>query len=199
MNGIEKIIARIEADAAGEVEAIDAESGRACEKARAEAENAAQEEYWKIFKKGTKDAEMRVERLGSVAALEAKKQLLATKQEMVARAFQLAVEKITGLPEQEYVGLLSKLAAGASRTGREQIILSSGDRARYGKNVCIKANELLSDAGKTASLTLSEEMRDIRGGIMLKDGDIEVNCAVETLVELEKNEMASQVAGVLFD
>jgi V/A-type H+-transporting ATPase subunit C len=191
MNGIEKIIARIEADGAAEVEAIKAESVQACEKVRAEAEKAAQEEYWKIFKKGTKDAEMRVERLGSVAALEAKKQILATKQEMVAHAFDLAVEKIAGLPEQEYTGLLSKLAARASRTGGEQIILSPGDRARYGKSVCIKANELLSAEGKTASLTLSEEARDIRGGLILSDGAIEVNCAIETLVELTKNDLAS--------
>lgn len=199
MNGIEKIIARIEADAVAEVEAIKAESVRACEEKKASYEKAAQEEYWKIFKKGTKDAEMRVERLGSVSVLESKKQILTTKQEMVAVAFQQAIDTIIDLPENDYIDLLANLAATASRTGKEHIVLSAGDRSRLGKTVCIKANEALSKMGKTAALTLSEQSRNIRGGLILNDGNIEVNCSIETLVEMSRNELASQVAGILFD
>ena len=34
---------------------------------------------------------------------------------------------------------------------------------------------------------------------MLRKGDVEVNCAVETLCELVRGELASKVAAVLFD
>ena len=39
----------------------------------------------------------------------------------------------------------------------------------------------------------------IRGGLILSDGDVEVNCAFETLVRLQRGELDRQVAKVLFD
>ena len=48
------------------------------------------------------------------------------------------------------------------------------------------------------SLILSEETRPIPGGFILKDGNIEVNCAFDTLVRLEKAETAGMVAKKLF-
>lgn len=50
----------------------------------------------------------------------------------------------------------------------------------------------------TAMLTLAEETRPIQGGFILMDGKVEVNCAFETLVRLQRTEMASQVADALF-
>ena len=48
-------------------------------------------------------------------------------------------------------------------------------------------------------LTLAEETRPIQGGFILLDGKVEVNCAFETLVRLQRTEMAAQVAAALFD
>lgn len=49
-----------------------------------------------------------------------------------------------------------------------------------------------------AALTLSPETRPIRGGFILREGKVEVNCAFETLVRLQRTEMAGQVAKALF-
>ena len=51
----------------------------------------------------------------------------------------------------------------------------------------------------TGLLTLSEETRPIRGGFIMVDGPVEVNCAFETLVRLQKTETAGLVARKLFD
>ena len=51
----------------------------------------------------------------------------------------------------------------------------------------------------TGMLTLAEETRPIQGGFILLDGKVEVNCAFETLVRLQRTEMAAQVAAALFD
>ena len=48
MNGIEKITARIRADAEAECAAIRAESEARCAEIRAENERLAQEQYWKL-------------------------------------------------------------------------------------------------------------------------------------------------------
>lgn len=198
MNGIEKITQRITADAQVEIEKIQAEAKAQCEKIAKDSDAAAQEEYWKIFKKGTKDAELRVERMGSVAALEAKKQILAEKQDIVSMAFDRAVQMLLALPEEKYVLLLAKLAYDASRSGKETIVLTAGDREKYGADVCAAANKLLAKAGKTAELSLSDKTGDFRGGLILTEGNIEMNCSFDVLVNMRKAELSGEVAGILF-
>ena len=228
MNGIEKITQRIDQDAQSEIDKIlgDARAQAAEILARYEAQ--AQKESEDIVARGEKNAAERQDRLASVAQMEAKKLTLATKQEMLDKAFDLALDRLVSLPDEEYVALLADLAARAATTGREQLIFSQKDRARIGKQVVAAANEKLaktvapelpdalaeSKAGAildkvvsgasallagTGMLTLSEETRPLRGGFILSDGDVEVNCAFETLVRLQRGEISGEVAKVLFD
>ncbi len=199
MNGIEKIISHIQAESEAECKAIEDEAFKKCEEIRARYEKAASDEYNKITEKGATDAEVHIERLGHVAALEAKKQVLATKQELVSKAFERAAEMLSELPEDDYVALLVRLASEASRSGTEQIVLNENDRARYGGDVLKKVNKTLKAQGRTADLTLSEKTRDMRGGLILTSGDIEVNCTVDTLISQFRNELSSKVATALFE
>lgn len=57
------------------------------------------------------------------------------------------------------------------------------------------ANALLQG---TAMLTLAQDTREMAGGLMLRDGNVEVNCAFETQLRVLREEMAAQVAGILF-
>ena len=50
----------------------------------------------------------------------------------------------------------------------------------------------------TGMLTLSEETRPMKGGFVLVDGDVEVNCAFETLVRLQREKLEKEVDQVLF-
>ena len=228
MNGIEKITQRIDQDAQSEIDKIlgDARAQAAEILARYEAQ--AQKESEDIVARGEKNAAERQDRLASVAQMEAKKLTLATKQEMLDKAFDLALDRLVSLPDEEYVALLADLAARAATTGREQLIFSQKDRARIGKQVVAAANEKLAKAvapelpdalaeskagaildkvvsgasailAGTGMLTLSEETRPMRGGFILSDGDVEVNCAFETLVRLQRGEISGEVAKALFD
>ena len=199
MNGFDKILERIEADSRAEIEAIEADAREKSEAIRAEGDRQAQEKYADMITAGARAAEERVSRLKSVAELEARKQILATKQEMVTLAFDRAVDMIADLDESRYVALLASLAARASTDGTEKLIFSAADRARVGKSVCQKANAALEAEGRTGRLTLSEETRDIRAGLVVSAGDIEVNCTVESLVSDLRGELAAKVASVLFD
>jgi V/A-type H+-transporting ATPase subunit E len=197
-NGIEKIIDHIEAEAAAERAAILAEADARCEEILASYAKTAAEEYQKIVSAGAAEAQQRISRLGSTAALEAKKQVLAAKQEMVNAAFERAAELLIGLNEDRYVPLLARLAADASRTGSELLAFSPADQARVGKAVTATANELLRRAGKTANLTLSPDARSIRGGVIVMSGDIETNCSIDALVSQHRNELSGKVAEKLF-
>ena len=160
--------------------------------------------------------------------MERRKLLLGAKQEVLAQAFDRALEQLCALPEEQYIQLLTSLVLQAVTTGREQIIFSPKDRNRIGKQVVVAANEALvsrvapelpdsiTDSkvgaflGKvvnsataqitgTGLLSMSEETRNIRGGFILVDGPVETNCAFETLVRLQREKLEKDVANVLFD
>ena len=193
MNGIEKITQRIASDAQAEVDRIlgDArdEAGRIAANYRAQADAEAAE----LAAKNEKAAAEREERLVSAAQMEARKVQLAAKQEMLEKAYIQALDKLCALPEEQYVAILADLLVKASSNGKEEAVFSPEDRERVGEAAVAKANEL---SGK--QLRLSEETQPIRGGFILKDKNVEVNCAFETLVRLQKAETAGAVAQKLF-
>ena len=194
MNGIEKITARINADAQAEADAIKSDAAAKCEEIRGEYDKKAQDEYWRIVRAGVKECEARVQRLGRAAEMEAKKSILSLKQDMVSESFSRASEKVCKMPEDEYVAFLAGLAVKAANTGSEEIILSPRDVA-LGDKIAKTANALL---GAKGGLKVSSKTREMMGGLVLSDGDIEINCNIETLVEQYRYELASQVAEVMF-
>lgn len=202
MNGIEKITQRIDQDAQAEIDQILGDARRQAAEILARYEAQAKKETEELLGRGEKNAAEREERLASVAQMEAKKLTLATKQEMLDKAFALALEQLASLPEDEYIALLAALAARAAATGREQLIFSPKDRERVGEQVVAAANEKLSQDGtaeaRVGQLALSEEARPMRGGFILSDGEVEVNCAFETLVRLQRGEVSGEVAKALF-
>jgi len=198
MNGIERISKRLVADAEAEIAALNAETKQRCDAIRAEYEQKAQEEYQSRMAEGVKAAETRMQRLGSAAEMEAKKAILAFKQEMVAKAFADAAAQLVNLPEEQYVKFLAGQAARAAADGTEELIFNARDARRVGGAVAEAANALLEQRGVKGALTVSGETREISGGVIVRQGNIEVNCAVETLVQLRRSELASQVAEILF-
>ena len=227
MEGIEKITAKIAQDAQAEIGRLMAETDERVKAIQAEAQAQAQREAGEIEARGKAAAGERLERLSSAAQMERRKLELGAKQEVLGEAFGLALEKLCTLPDQEYIALLTKLVLETSSSGKEQLIFSQKDRNKVGKQVVMAANEALvkerapglpeemskSKVGafvdklvhNTAAivtgagmLTLAEETRDIRGGFIMVDGDVEINCAFETLVRLQREQMEKKVADALF-
>lgn len=225
MNGIEKITGRITADAQAEAERVLSAAREEAAKITARYQAQADTECADLTAKNAKAAVEREERLVSMAQMEARKVLLAAKQEMVEKTYALALEKLCALPEEQYVQVLADLLVQASSTGREEAVFSPEDRERVGKAAVAKANELLvkqaapgvpqgdsavtnllskvaanvtAMAKGTAMLALSKETRPLKGGFILKDENVEVNCTFDTLVRLQKAETAGMVAKKLF-
>ena len=227
MDGIEKITGRIEADAQKEIDTLLAGANSRAEEIRAAAQAQAKRESEEARARWEMTAAEREKRLESMAEMESRKLILSAKQEVLDEAFAMALEKLCTLPDEEYIELLAALAVKAARTGREKVIFSQKDRNRVGKAVVTRANDALArqvaprlpgdltgtKAGAildkvvtgasailagTGMLTLAEETRPIQGGIILSDGDVETNCTFETLVRLQRESMAGEVAQLLF-
>lgn len=227
MDGIDKITQRIQEDAQRELAQLEAQTQAQVDQILSQARAQADKERQDILRRGEQQAQERRERLISAAGMEGRKLALGAKQEMLSQAFDLALEKLCSMPDEEYVALLTQLALKAVSTGREQLIFSPKDRTRIGKAVVMAANDALvkqvapelPDAitdskvgaflGKvvnsaaaqitgTGLLTLSEETRPIRGGFIMVDGPVEVNCAFEAMVRAQREQLEKPVAEILF-
>lgn len=228
MNGIEKITQRMEDDARRDINEILTAARAQADEITRRCREQADRESAAITARGESAAAEREKRLESMAEMESRKLVLAAKQEVLDEAFTMALEKLCTLPDEEYIELLAALAVKAARTGREKVIFSQKDRNRVGKAVVTRANDTLArkvaprlpgdltdtKAGAildkvvtgasailagTGMLTLAEETRPIKGGIILSDGDVETNCTFETLVRLQRENISGEVAKILFD
>ena len=195
MKGIEKITARIESDGKAETVQMLKEAEEKAAALLAGYKAKAEEETAAAVEAGKEAAVHQAERLESAAHMEAKKQYLAAKQACLDEAFAKAQKQLLALPDDKYAELLAKIAVKASATGKEEVLLNAKDRKRVGEQVVAKANELLRRKGK---LTLAEDTRPMEGGLTLRSGSVEVNCAFETELRALRDDMASEIAAILF-
>ena len=228
MNGIENIVRQLTADAEAEAQAVLAEAKAKAEAIAADYAGRAQTERENILAQGKAQARERADRMESMAGLEGRKTILAAKQDLISQAFDKALKKLNSLPQDEYVDLLAAMCAKAAVTGREEVIFSEKDRKTVGKAVVDRANAILAKgvapklpeeltattagaildkvvtAGSailagTAMLTIADETRPIRGGFILSDEGVEINCAFDVLTRLDRPKLERQVADLLFE
>ena len=193
MKGLEKITDRIRADAQSEIRAICDEGDARAAEVTASYQAQAQQLLAQEGERTAQAVETLLQRGERSDAMEQGKALLGVKQECLDEAFRLAAQKLRDLPVGEYTEVLAKIAAAAGH-GDEEIILSAEDAASIGAAVVKRANECKDGAG----FTLSQETRALEGGLVLKRGAVEVNCAFATQLRLLRQTMAADVAAILF-
>jgi V/A-type H+-transporting ATPase subunit E len=193
MNGIEKITQRIAADAQAEITQLLSQADEQAERIAEKYQQQAQRERSESRAKNEKAAQEREERLVSVAQMESRKALLAARQNQVEAAFDQALDQLCQLPREKYIAVAAELLIRAAEEGKGQVIFSQADRETVGQAVVDAAN-----AACHGTLALSPETRNGKGGFLLVNGSVEINCSFDTLVRLQRSEMAGEVAGILF-
>ena len=172
MNGIDKIIARMEADTQAECADIAAQAAAEAEailaRYRAEAD--------KLLREG--EARCKVLEHEQVERLEGGSRLAC----------------LLKLPRPEYIDLLASLAAENGQGG-EALVFSAADRDTVGQAVVDAANGKKPGAG----FTLAADTRETGGGVVLQRGRMEINCGFAELLRRARQEDSSAVAAVLFD
>jgi len=198
MKGTEKIIAHIKADADAEAQAVLAKAAEEAAAASERNKKLAQEEYWRLVRAGVSDCEALIEREKRTAEMEAKKSVLQLKQDAVSAAFDRALEMLASMPEDEYTAFLSRKAAEASKDGCETLVFNARDKL-LAERIIAEADALLAAEGKKGELRLSEKTGEFAGGFIMQSGGVEINCTLETLLQMCRSDMAAPVAAMLFE
>jgi len=191
MNGIENIIKKIADDAALEAEKILSDARERAEallleyKEKAIAESNASSEAFKA-----KAEEERLRLVGGYRLNERQK-TLAKKQELIASAFDAAYERLMKLSDSEKAEVFARLAVSAANGKGGEIILSKEDKEKL-------AGQISEKLSANPDLSISDEVRPISGGFILKNGATEVNCTFRALVDEMREGMSREVADILF-
>ena len=127
----------------------------------------------------------------TVAELDAKKLQLGAKAKVLDEVFVSALEKLRNLDKKAYKGLLLNMLSKAEDgdtvilSAREKDILTEKDVKEYAQKKGIK-------------LSLSKELGDFDGGLMLRGKGIDKNFTFEVEISLLRDEIEMNVAKEMF-
>jgi V/A-type H+-transporting ATPase subunit E len=194
----EKLKQKIINDAETEARATVEDGQARARKIKAEAEDQARVVASDFDKKAKAHAEEYIRRQISLRELEARKAVLSEKGALLDQVFDQALAKLRERDRKGGYSLTRKLLLGAIEVGDEEIILSGEDRREIGDSFVEDLNRELRKVGKRGEVKLSAETRDIKGGFILKRGRVEVNGSFDTLLEMLRDDIETEVAGILF-
>jgi len=198
MAGAEKLIERILDEARQQAQANMEKAKKEAEAILQAAKERAEEREKIAIEKARINADEKKRRMIASAELDAKKERLKAKQEIIEDAFNRAIEKLNSLPEEQYFDILANMMAGIIRGENCEIILSGRDKERLNAALLDNIKNRLKEKGYTGNINISNETRDIKGGFILKMGDIEINNSFDTILRMKRDELEPEVVKILF-
>ena len=194
MNGLDKIIARMESDIRAECDALAANAAENAAAIRRDYQAQADAAARDSAQRAQTQAAEHLEHLHGSSQLACRQRVLAAKQQLIDEAFARTAQALAALPQADYIDLLAALAA-ENGSGDEELLLSARDREAVGAAVVDAANARKPGA----SFHLSGETRDTGGGLVLRRGRVELNCSFTEKLRQLRQEESSAVARLLFD
>lgn len=162
-------------------------------------EQKAEELQQGIIERAKKTAEEKSRRILSMAQLESRKDFLQAKQHIIDRVFEKAKDKLQKMPDKDYQNLIGEMLIKSAITGKEEIIISDDDKKRITQDLVAMVNDALKKQGKSGELKLSSKTRPMIGGFVLKSNNLEVNNTFDSLINMEREELETQIAKILFE
>ena len=152
----------------------------------------------KIMEEARQNALERERRMLQLAHLSGRKEILAEKQKAINSVFNAALDNLAGLDPGKYREILKNMLIKVVKSGNEEIILSPRDKKLINDAWLEEVNKhLIKDQGLPGKLKLAPETRDIKGGFILRDGQIEINSSFEAILKYKQNEFEIEVADLL--
>lgn len=197
MNDINAILQKIAEDAKVQAAGIIETAQKNCESIKADYGKQAVQQEKEILSAAAAQAEAIRLRAASQSGIEQRNLKLEARRAAIDAAFEKAMETLCGMSDEKKVALYSEMAV-QSVSGDAAVIMNSAERASIGEAVIKMASKKLVNERKVYKLYIADDIGKFRGGIKLREGNIETNCTFEVLVSRAKEELEPEVARVLF-
>jgi len=195
---LEDILRKIEEDARREADKILSEARARAEEILHSAEQEAERIRENLLEEARREAQTHKSRLISMAQLDMRKEILQEKQNLIDQVFQIALERLLRMEDEEYRELIREMLKQVVEHGDEEIILCERDKPRISQGFIQALNKELESEGKLGKLSIAEETGDFSGGFILRRGKIELNNSFDALLQAAKDEMRSELSQILF-
>lgn len=198
MKELQPLLDSILEDARKEAEEIRKKGREEAEALRAKFKAEAEQLRKNILEEARRKAAEEKARRKIQAEMDAGKELLETKNQLLGEFFSALKERLAGMKDDEYRGLLRKLILRAVETGTEELFLSPADRRWLGESFLAGVNQELKNQGKKGALVYGSEVSDLSGGFLLRRGKIVHNYSLENLIAAKKDELLPEIGKRLF-
>lgn len=198
MSGANKLREKILAEAGSQAEEVLEEARKKAEAIIAKGEEEAAAKKESVLQQARAMGEERRRRAQTIAELDARKAILAAKEELIEDTFRQALERLKGLDQKQYEDVIYPMLLAAAQTGAEEIIASPADAGKFTPELLGRVNQALKEQSKQGNLTLSGETREMQGGFILRSGDVEINNSFDSILRMQRDELEPEVAAILF-
>lgn len=219
MTGLEKVTGKIIADAEADARATLAAAQADCEAADAAAAAKTEADCDGLRESAGREGESLIRRAKSAAEMARRDVLLETRSGLVEEAYRQAEKEIRDLPTDKYAALLTGMLKAALRRQLEdeqesmrlygeniapaayEILLNARDRKTYGQQLLDAVNAgSFAKIGLTrqGAVKLPNETADITGGLILRCGEVEINCSLRMMFDEVRRRTEGRVSGILF-
>ncbi len=193
MSGIEKIIQEIDHNASSVCDEILHNANLKAEKIIADAQGSADKILSSEKTKTVSKLEDIAARADSAAALEEKKTILLTKQEIISLMLNNALENMKTLPDDEYFSLIEKMIIKNHSGISGQICFGMKDLGRLPDGFEEKIKDI-----SNGSLSLSKTPVAIDSGFILVYEGIDMNCSFDAIFRSQWEDLSDKASKILF-
>ena len=195
MSNLNNLTSKIMKDAEDKKAVILAEAVNEKNKILTKKQEAARSVEKTILEKAEREAISRKERIISGAELQARNESLEAKQKVISEVFELTVEALCNAGNDDLKEFVKETILNIDVSGKQNLILNDAGKKVISEELITEINKEL---GEKASITLSEETGNFKGGFILEKDGIEINNTFEALVSSIKDDLSLEVARVLF-
>ena len=194
---LEKLLEKIQADGEKKANEIIAEAEKKATKILREAElkkDALKKEY---LERESAKIKQEIEGKKAILQIEARKKLLAKKQESLETVYQKAMAEITSLPTAPYQNFIEKRLFSLLEKGEYEIIVAANDKEKITKNFIEALNQKLKE--KKIGLKFVSFSSSIKNGFLLKQGKVEINSSLAEILKRKRGNLDIQLGKLLFE
>ncbi|MGO1580571.1 MAG: V-type ATP synthase subunit E [Peptoniphilaceae bacterium] len=182
MSSIDNIINKLKEDSHKQNEKIIENAESEAKKLIDEAEKKAREEYHSIIRKAETEKEQIKSKAISSAELKARDMVLKSKNEIIQKVFEIVLERLNNLPEDDYLKYLKNSVVGL----------------KLSPNAILKVpNKYLGEVKESGlGINISEE--SIENGFIIEDTNVIYNNKFENIIDSKKTELEVEIFEKLF-
>jgi len=193
MGGLEAIINQITEQATKKADEIKAEAKKKSDRLFSDAQEAMQAVADEAHANLSKELTARRHMAESEQLREKKQMLLKIRTQMLDEIILEAKNKLSQLPDAEYVAWMLRLFQHYAQNQDGQILVSDSEKKRLGADFITQCNALL----KSGSVSYAEESISAPNGFIIRYGKIEENCTLDGIFADRLQELRDLAASCL--